>query len=264
MKSILILVSPESGFNARLDAALAIVRTSGAHLTALQVVDMTMYEAYPSFAGPIYATSYLNDLEVFAREGKERVEKRLSREDVPWDFINLNADHVGNALRLGSLADLIVCSQPDPLFPGFESILMASRTPIMVVPTKLTSFDPTGRAMVAWNGSFEAANALRAAIPLLKLSASVTLVSVGKSGKGDFPSTDALQYLSRHGIDAELREDTETGGFIADRLQVEATALHAAWMVLGAYSHSRTLEAVFGGVTKTMLKNMDIPMLLAR
>lgn len=264
MKSILLLVSPEAGFDARLDAALSIARATGAHLTALQVVDMTMYEAYPSFAGPIYVTSYLSDLEKFAREGKERVEKRLAREDVPWNFVDFNADHVGNAVRLGSLADLIVCSQPDPLFPGFDSILMASHTPIMVVPTKLKSFDPTGRAMVAWNGSFEAANALRAAIGLLKLSASVTLVTVGKSGKSDFPATDALQYLSRHGIVAELREDTETGAFIADRLHVEATVIHATWMVLGAYSHWRALEAVFGGVTRTMLKDMAIPILLAR
>lgn len=264
MKSILILVSPEAGLDARLDAALAIARTTGAHLTALQVVDMTMYEAYPSFAGPIYTTSYLNDLELFSREGKARVEERLAREDVPWDFINMNTDHVGNALRLGSLADSIVCSQPDPLFPAFESILMASRTPILVVPTKIPSFDPTGPAIVAWNGSFEAANALRAATALLKFAASVTLVSVGKSSKTDFPSNDALQYLSRHNISAQLVEDTQTSGFIADRLVVEAKALHAAWMVLGAYSHSRALEAVFGGVTRTMLKNMDMPILLAR
>jgi nucleotide-binding universal stress UspA family protein len=176
----------------------------------------------------------------------------------------LTTDHVGNALRLGSLADLIVCGQPDPLFPGFESILMASRTPILVVPTQLTSFDPNGRAMVAWNGSFESANALRAATPLLKHAASVTLVTVGKEGKDDFPSTDGLQYLSRHGLNAQLIEDRETGSLIADRLQVEATSMHASYMVLGAYSHSRTLEAVFGGVTRTMLKNTDIPILLAR
>jgi nucleotide-binding universal stress UspA family protein len=264
MKSILLLVSPEAGFDARLDATLAIACASGAHLTALQVVDMAMYEVYPSFAGPIYVTSYLSELEAFAREGRARVEKRLAHEDVPWDFINLTSDHIGNALRLGSLADLIVCSQPDPLFPDFTSLVMSSHTPIMVIPTKLKTFDPTARAMVAWNGSFEAANALRAAIPLLKLSASVTLVSVGKSDKDAFPSTDALQYLSRHGIVAELREDTQTGAYIADRLHVEATTIHAAWMVLGAYSHSPTLEAVFGGVTRRVLREMDIPVLLSR
>jgi nucleotide-binding universal stress UspA family protein len=264
MKSILLLVSPEAGFDARLDAALAIARGSGAHLTALQVVDMSMYQVYPSFAGPIYVTSYLSDLEVFAKEGGARVEKRLAHEDVPWDFISLKSDHIGNALRLGSLVDLIVCSQPDPLFPDFNSLVMASHTPIMVIPTKLKTFDPTGRAMVAWNGSFEAANALRAAIPLLKLSAAVTLVTVGKSDKDAFPSTDALQYLSRYGINAELRQDTDTAAFIADRLHVEASAIHATWMVLGAYSHSRMLEAVFDGVTRRVLREMDIPVLLSR
>jgi nucleotide-binding universal stress UspA family protein len=264
MKSILLLVSPEAGFDARLDAALAIARATGAHLTALQVVDMTMHEMYPSLTGPIYLTSYLTELETFSREGRVRVEKRLSHEDVSWDFVNQTSDHIGNALRLGSLADLIVCSQPDPLFPDFNSLVMASHTPMMVIPTKLKTFDPTGRAMVAWNGSFEAANALRAAIPLLKLSAAVTLITVGKSDKDAFPSTDALQYLSRHGINAELREDTETGAFIADRLHVEATAIHATWMVLGAYSHSRLLEAVFGGVTRRVLREMDIPVLLSR
>jgi nucleotide-binding universal stress UspA family protein len=35
------------------------------------------------------------------------------------------------------------------------------------------------------------------------------------------------------------------------------------WMVMGAFGHSRLRELVFGGVTRTMLREVRVPLLLA-
>jgi nucleotide-binding universal stress UspA family protein len=35
-------------------------------------------------------------------------------------------------------------------------------------------------------------------------------------------------------------------------------------IVIGAYSHARSVEMVFGGVTRTLLKQAPIPVLMSR
>src|SRR3546814_18521448 len=93
--------------------------------------------------------------------------------------------------------------------------------------------------MVAGNGSAEAAHALRAAIPLMKERA-VTLVTVGKDEDG-FPATDALSYLSRHDVHAEL-EIVERGvETVEERLEKESLAMGAGLIVMGAFGRSRQI-----------------------
>jgi nucleotide-binding universal stress UspA family protein len=35
-------------------------------------------------------------------------------------------------------------------------------------------------------------------------------------------------------------------------------------IVIGAYSHARSVEVVFGGVTRTLLKQAPVPILMSR
>ena len=72
------------------------------------------------------------------------------------------------------------------------------------------SVDPTGPAIIAWNGSFEAANAVRLSLGLLKLASSVRVVHVTSvpQKKELFPGTRLLEYLSRQGIESELVVET--------------------------------------------------------
>jgi nucleotide-binding universal stress UspA family protein len=44
----------------------------------------------------------------------------------------------------------------------------------------------------------------------------------------------------------------------------EAAALTADLLVLGAYSHSRMRQVVFGGVTEHMLDYAELPVLMTR
>ncbi|MGH7081740.1 MAG: universal stress protein [Acetobacteraceae bacterium] len=44
----------------------------------------------------------------------------------------------------------------------------------------------------------------------------------------------------------------------------EVARLEAALLVMGAYSHSRMREVVFGGFTRRVLGAADLPVLMAR
>ena len=78
-----------------------------------------------------------------------------------------------------------------------------------------------------------------------------------------FPAIDASQYLARHGIRSELHECPLAGDSVADGVREAAARLGAGYVVMGAYGHSRFRETMFGGVTRSMLGESRVPLLLA-
>ena len=128
----------------------------------------------------------------------------------------------------------------------------------------------TGSVLIAWDCSYEAANAVRSAVGLLKLASSVHILQIREDGKDEaFPSTRLLEYLSRHGVHAEYSVieagvDVHDQKVISDTLAARAQALRAAYLVMGGYNHSRVGEYIFGGVTRTMLAEAPLPLVIAR
>jgi nucleotide-binding universal stress UspA family protein len=140
---------------------------------------------------------------------------------------------------------------------------------VLVLPETCTRIDPEAPALVAWDGSAEASHALKAAVPLLKLSSAVYLATVKEPAKGakaakepDLPPVAGADYLSRHGISCEMIEVAPHEEGVAAALQAEAATRKAGLLVMGAYGHTRLTERVFGGVTRRMLTGVRIPLLL--
>ena len=73
---------------------------------------------------------------------------------------------------------------------------------------------------------------------------------------------DAATYLSRHGIHAEIIA-RDSDGPVSDAVLERAKQLGAGYVVMGAFGHSRAVEAIFGGVTNAMLRDSDLPLVLA-
>lgn len=152
---------------------------------------------------------------------------------------------------------------------------------------KLAQPRPAHRAQAArcnahsWPGPTRGrARALRDALPLLARASHVELVSFAHADRDD-PSTHrtslerVVEFLARHGVRAKatLLSHAEpslgermTRGTIPDVAVAVAEALlsHAAdvqadFIVMGGYGHSRLWELVLGGVTRTMLETMTVP-----
>lgn len=70
-------------------------------------------------------------------------------------------------------------------------------------------------------------------------------------------------FLSRHGVSAEVIPLEARGRSVAEVLRDAAEDRHAAYMVMGAYGHSRWQESLLGGVTRDMLIGTPLPLLLA-
>jgi nucleotide-binding universal stress UspA family protein len=138
--------------------------------------------------------------------------------------------------------------------------------PVLVVPSAGT-FDKMPKHIVAaWDGSREAAMAMQAALPALHRSGHVTLVSMRHPRDEDNAQQllvpDMCQYLLRHGVQARAETQVTEIGF-ADALLSRISDLGADLLVMGAYGHSRLRERVLGGVTRQVLAQMTVPVLMA-
>jgi nucleotide-binding universal stress UspA family protein len=79
----------------------------------------------------------------------------------------------------------------------------------------------------------------------------------------DFPALGGAEYLSRHGITCEVVEVPRGAAGIAETLFSAAQMRECGLMVMGAYGHSRLAELLLGGVTRKMLTEPQMPILLA-
>lgn len=270
MKTILLPIDDQDGTEARLQAALDVARAQRAHLVCLQVTPPIAYVA-ASETGGFYAFPDVLDA-VREAEAKLRAatEARLSREDVAWSYEHGEGDRAAMIVARGSLADLIVLTggfgphRAVDLLPLVGDVAIHARTPVLAVPAVPVGFDACGRALIAWNGSFEAGNALRAALPLLRQASAVNVLTVTEDDAVmRFPAIDGCEYLSRQGLKAELHQVARNGLSIAAGLLEGVSRLGADYVVMGAYGHSRAREFLLGGVTREMLASCPVPLLLA-
>ena len=173
----------------------------------------------------------------------------------------------------GRASDLVVLGQDGassamdiPLHGLAGHVLMEVGQPVLIVPSAGQFESVPRNAVVAWNGSREAAVALHAALPALRRASSVTLASFRRPKEEDDdrqPSgADMLRFLSRHGIQATFERNV-TGIDIADALLSRVAELGADLLVMGGYGHSRLRELILGGVTRQILAQMTVPVLTA-
>lgn len=267
MKSILLYANEDIGLESRLQAALDVTRLFEGHLTCLQVSPYDSFIMGDPFGGIYALPTMIEQVRRTADEHRERIEPRLRGEGVSWDWLRYDGAPAQLLVDRGRLTDLIVLSLPgaDPAAGARDiaaDVLIHARSPVLAVPAAARGFDGLGQAMIAWDGSLEASHALRMALPMLRQAAGVNVVTIAQ-GHREFPATDASQYLSRHGIPSDLDERPAGSRTTAAALIEAAAALSAAYIVMGAYGHTRLREAVLGGATRDMLHDSPVPLLLA-
>jgi nucleotide-binding universal stress UspA family protein len=265
MKNVLLLVHDDAGQEARFQAALDLVRALSGHLTCLDIVQM------PVLIGTDYTmadaeVALLADVRNREAENGGRIKARLAVEDVPWNWVDAVGDISGLLEAEAGLADVVVLntSFADHERPNMRAIvsdvILHTEKPILAVSQEARGIDTGGHALVAWNGAPAIANALRAVTPLLALAQGVTIVEIGTIAGP--PAEEAAVYLSRHGIHARVDRSVPLVGTVDDALLAACRDRAPAYCVIGAYGHSRLREWLVGGVTRRMLADSPVPLVL--
>lgn len=71
------------------------------------------------------------------------------------------------------------------------------------------------------------------------------------------------EALSRHGVDCTLRLDPTPANGVGPTLLAMAERRSAELLVMGGDGHSRLREIIFGGVTRCVLQQKPLPVLLS-
>jgi nucleotide-binding universal stress UspA family protein len=169
-------------------------------------------------------------------------------------------------------ADLVVASQTDREWPASEwldvadLVAVGSGRPVLIIPNTSRLGRVGTRVLVAWNGSREAARAVFDALPVLKQAEATQVVWIGPHIDGEPEQAlgqDICETLLRHGVRCDkIKRPTpqdEAGG----ALLAQAETFAADLLVMGCYGHSRLREFVFGGATRHVLRNMNVPVLMS-
>lgn len=166
----------------------------------------------------------------------------------------------------GRVADLIVVTRAsrddDPILrTTLESAMFESGRPLFVVPPE-GIIRPLSSALIAWNGSAEAARVVAHGLPLLAKAEQVAVVLVEEGLRPGPSADDLIAYLARHDITATTRTASSDHSIIGDALLTDAREIGAGFMVMGAYTHSRLRRMIMGSATEFMLGAADLPVLM--
>lgn len=274
-----ILVHADSSIHApaRIRLAAALAKAEGAHLVGAAMTGV------PRMSSLLYADTSLeltravpaeviDTLREHARQALEQFTALAQGAGVSSHEARLvDEDPEGGLVLLSRFADLVVLGQTDPAHrvEGVardlpEYVMLNVARPVLLVPYAGQYADLDGKALAAWDGSIEASRALSHALPLLRRAAEVTVAQFDTAEPGELAAQapQLVEWLGRHGIKAgihERRTDTDPG----DALLSLAADLQAGLIVMGGYGHARFRELLLGGVTKTVLASMTVPVLMS-
>jgi len=166
------------------------------------------------------------------------------------------------------LADLTIVPHPGAgedvaNADALHAVLFDSGRPVLLAPfTRPVSIGK--RIAVAWNGLSNAAAALGSAMPLIREAEAVRVLTSPEYARRGPGAEEVVDYIAHQGVTADRVTFSSIDREIGAGLLRAAEDFQADLMSMGAYSSSRLRELILGGVTRYVLENADLPVLMNR
>lgn len=279
IKEIAVFLKAGAPCAARLALTSALAARHGAHVTAVWLVDPPAVALADSFAvGPQAVNAVIDGrdaaVEALVEGTKATFERAVAgrASSYGWRQCALYATPEERAEQ-AQLADLAIVDAPAE-GDGAQRDLVEALLATTAAPCLFLAEDaaagaaaPLSHVVVAWNGSRAAQRALVDSLPIVREAAAVSVLMVDETAGRPVSlerEAQVLHWLARHGVRAtSVRRTAPPDGAGAAILQACAD-LGAGLLVMGAYGRSRTIEQVFGGTTRTVLREARTPVLLSR
>jgi nucleotide-binding universal stress UspA family protein len=275
-KTILVHVDQSSHAAARIKIAAEIAIAEEAHLVGAAMSGLSRFvyqESAFGVAGSIIAAQ-VDALYASANQALVEFEKIAKSMGVlSYEKRLVDDEPEGGLVLQARYSDLVVVSQTDTedtfsrvISDLPEYLMLNCARPVLVVPYA-GRFEHVGRrALIAWDGSTEATRAITNALPLLRRAKNVTLAVFNSSARfdvhGEQPGADIALFLARHKVKVEVLSQT-TNIDVGNSLLSLSSDLGTDLIVMGGYGHTRFRELLLGGVTKTVLNTMTVPVLMS-
>jgi nucleotide-binding universal stress UspA family protein len=168
----------------------------------------------------------------------------------------------------GRVFDVIVLGKPGrnlkgPRMTTLEAGLFESGRPVLIAP-KTARPQMGTNIMVAWNCSTEQARVTAFAMPILKRASRVIVLTVEGGAMVPGPTGEQLcRYLKLNGVPAQPLTVGLGGRLTGEAILAHVNALGGDLLIKGAYTQSRLRQLIFGGTTRYILSNAELPVLMA-
>jgi len=257
------------------DYAISLAAAFGAHIAGVGFI----YE--PVIPGSVLGGVPTDLIEVQREENSKAAKAAIGRFEaaaktagVSAEIRMLDASIAGAADLFGRIArrfDIAVVGQAQREQGASEELLIegalfGSGRPVVVVPYVHKEPVKLDRMLVCWDGSRPAARAIADALPFLRCAKAIQIVVViaERDKSGEITGTNMRRHLARHGVEVEIKRITAGGGVdVPNAILSHAADTGAEFMVLGGYGHSRLREFILGGVTRSILGAMTVPVLMS-
>jgi nucleotide-binding universal stress UspA family protein len=274
IKDILVNLSVGERTGPAGDYAASVAAAFAAHLSGIAF----LYDPIVPVSGAGYIPADVIEMQERdnAAATKAAIDRFLAasvRAGVTAEPLTLSASFGGVGNQFGRIArrfDVSIVGQAEPETSAVEEMiaeaaLFESARPVIIVPYIQKAPLQLDRVMLCWDGSRSATRAIGDAMPLLKRAGRVEVVIVAnEAGKQDeIEGADMATHLARHGLNVEVKRIVLGDVDVADIILSHAADAGTDFMVMGGYGHSRLREFVLGGVTRSILRSMTVPVLMS-
>ena len=275
MKRILVHADLGASCPARLQYAAQLARMHGAALHGVYIIPPFELAGYSKYSFPKEVLEERNRAERDeANTVREVFEETLQANAIQGEWRVEMGEPVETLSGLSRTADLLVVGQRDPDDAKFaqqlapERVILRSGRPVVVTPyVRFALTDVGARVLLAWDGSREAARSMHDALPILIKAETVNIVrfTEEKSAAATAATNEAVvDFLAEYGVNATAETHVQGEVSVGESLLNRAVDLGSNLIVTGAYGQSRLREVSIGGVTRTLLSHLSVPVMMSR
>lgn len=286
IRKLLLPLTGTAAGEAALSTALLIARIWNAHVTALHVrVDSR--DVAPLAGEGLSGAMIEEMMSATEKESSERAhavramfdrfvarhevivqEARPGAECATASFAAVTGREEDLVAQQARLADLTVVPHPDAgedvsSSDALHAVLFDSGRPVLISPRTAPATVGT-RVCLGWNGTAESASAVFAALPWLQQAEAVRILSAEGYQRRGPAAPELAAYLALHGVQPDIVMFQPINGVVGAGLLAAARDFGCDLLAMGAYSHSRLRQLILGGVTRHVLENSALPVMMNR
>ncbi|WP_322014185.1 universal stress protein [Paraburkholderia sp. J12] len=255
-KDILVLLDAGPDLETRMDAAIDLCRRFDAQLLG---VDVSTPQAFSS--GFSEKARHLQDI----------FEERINAASVIGEYRAAGSRTSSWKDFYTHYTDLVVASQSGEESEHIaakgipDEIVASAGVPVIVLPGGWTPATLGESVVIAWNSTREATRALHDALPILRQAARVTIFEHAPPSDHVDDAPKLVQtHLAHHGIEAEIFTwPDDANAEPIDTLFTCIDRQRADLIVAGGFGHPKVIENLFGSMSRELLHNWTVPVLMS-
>ena len=275
-KNILVYLDQGESNEERIQSALAIAKGQDATLTGV-AVNALPHSSLLQRLGVSGSDEVIEKARAAARSTIENFRKLAETAGIGAETTIIECAE-GKApeklSRLARIHDLSILRQanPDRDHASFiaelsEEVMFSSGRPVIFMPYIGAHEIPFAKGLIAWDGSKAATRAVHDSLPLLETMKEAVILVVDPENIEHYqktkPGEGLSHHLEAHGISNSVmrvpKGDISTSSVIMNELSNS----RADVLIMGAYGTPKLREVILGGVTRTVLESMTVPVFMS-